>query len=136
MCIISGVLLVVSGDRGDWADPEHALLDAGFHDRSTPAEFTQHTVAKRAQNDPAVNYASGTPLFAKVGLPTTTSIVVGDDHDQVQSLTLTLSRRGSSFVADPASIQGIFDAFTQETTTHLTRGTRQSPRTPPGTPLS
>jgi hypothetical protein len=67
---------------------DDALRSAGFHPSASDGAFTQYDVASHVQDNPTVDYASGTPLFG-----------VGRAID-----TIAVRRRGSSFVADPESV--------------------------------
>ncbi|MCP3883683.1 MAG: hypothetical protein GY701_35555, partial [Sulfitobacter sp.] len=75
---------------------DDALRSAGFHPSASDGAFTRYDVASHVQNDPTVDYASGTPLFG-VG-----RAIVSID-------TIAVRRRGSSFVADPQSVAELRD---------------------------
>jgi hypothetical protein len=75
---------------------DDALRSAGFQPSASDGAFTRYDVASHVQDNPTVDYASGTPLFG-VGRAT------------VSIDTIAVRHRGSSFVADPESVAELRD---------------------------
>lgn len=83
-------------------DDATTTVDDAMMTSSGATAFARYDVASHVQGDPTVDYASGTPLFGVDG-------GLGGGRAIVSIETITVRRRGSSFVADPQSVEELRD---------------------------